>query len=485
MNLTLEVMGPYSAQMGTVSRKVFGSAGGLIGRAAMPGDRRDAWILPHTKVSKEHARISWIDGSFCIEDTSRNGIGLNSPKNRLAKGRLYPLKSGDRLFIDPYEISVSVASESYQPYQPHEELRRPVDVPSFSREEFGLEDEVDPMNLLDPQPAKPPRRQVPTAEDLNTASPWSGHYRPPDVLQPPPPPSPTPPALTPPPRPSSVLIPEGYNPLAPEDEAEPEPDELDLLFAPPAAPSPAPPPLEHRIDPPPFRPSPPPLPEAAVPPAQAPAAAAQNAAASAPADYQIGADLAAVLAGAGLHGVAVTPDLARTFGEILHVVVSGVMDVLKARHEIKDEFRMRMTHLRVADNNPLKFSVDVDDALHNLLVKRNQAYLSPVQAFEDAFQDLRHHQIAMLAGMRVAFEFMLAEFDPERLEEQFGRQIEKGALMGKGAGFRQLRSWRYWEMYRDKQAEIARDPEASFRKLFGEAFAKAYEEQLERLRTQR
>ncbi len=40
-------------------------------------------------------------------------------------------------------------------------------------------------------------------------------------------------------------------------------------------------------------------------------------------------------------------------------------------------------------------------------------------------------------------------------------------------------------MYRDKQLEIARDPEASFRKLFGEAFAKAYEEQLERLRTQR
>jgi type VI secretion system FHA domain protein len=204
-----------------------------------------------------------------------------------------------------------------------------------------------------------------------------------------------------------------------------------------------------------------------------------------PVPAQDGADLAAVLAGAGLEGVAVTPELAKSFGEILHVVVSGVMDVLKARHEIKDEFRMRMTHLRVADNNPLKFSVDVNDALHNLLVKRNQAYLSPVQAFEDAFQDLRHHQIAMLAGMRVAFEFMLAEFAPDRLEEQFGRRIDKGALMGKSGGLRHLRSWRYWDMYRDKQLEIARDPEASFRKLFGEAFAKAYEEQLERLRTER
>ena len=478
MNLTLEIIAPHSAQMGTASRKVFSPAGGLIGRVgAMPGDRRDAWILPHSKVSKEHARITLVDGSFYIEDTSRNGVSLNSPKNRLQKGRPYPLKSGDRLFIDPYEISVTVAGESH-PNEFWEEVPRPVDGPSFSREEFGLEEEVDPLNLLDPQPATPPRRKVPTAEELNTASPWSGHYRPPDVLQPPPPRAPTPP-----PRPSSVLMPEGYNPLAPEDEAEADPDELDLLFAPLMAPAPTPPPVE-RHDP----PSPPPLPtprvEAAVPPAPPPAAP-QNVPAPPSADYQSGSDLAAVLAGAGLQGVAVTPELARSFGEILHVVVAGVMDVLKARHEIKDEFRMRMTHLRVADNNPLKFSVDVDDALHNLLVKRNQAYLSPVQAFEDAFQDLRHHQIAMLAGMRVAFEFMLAEFAPDRLEEQFGRRIEKGGLMGKGAGLRQLRALKYWDLYRDKQAEIARDPEASFRKLFGEAFAKAYEEQLERLRTQR
>jgi type VI secretion system FHA domain protein len=438
VNLTLEIIASHSAQMGTENRKVFGSAGGIIGRVGgMPGDRRDAWILPHTKVSKEHARITFVDGTFYIEDASRNGVGLNSSKNRLAKGQPYPLKTGDRIFIDPYEIAVSVASESYQLYQ---ETRRPLDVPSFSRDEVGLEDEVDPLNLLDPQPVRPPRRKIPTADELNSASPWAGHYSPPHVVPPP--------AQTPPPRPSSMLIPEGYNPLEPE-EAAPEPDELEAFFAPLAAPAPTPPPVVRSIDRPQSSPS-----------------------LSPPAD-------------AGLEGVAVTPELARSFGEILNVVVSGVMDVLKARHQIKDEFRMRMTHLRVADNNPLKFSVDVNDALHNLLVKRNQAYLSPVQAFEDAFQDLRHHQLAMLAGMRVAFEFMLGEFAPDRLEEQFDRRIEKGALMGKGVGLKQLRSWRYWDLYRDKQLEIARDPEASFRKLFGEAFAKAYEEQLERLRTQR
>ena len=73
----------------------------------------------------------------------------------------------------------------------------------------------------------------------------------------------------------------------------------------------------------------------------------------------------------------------------------------------------------------MKFSANVEDALHNLLVKRNPAYLEPVEAFADAFDDLRDHQMAMLAGMRVAFEAMLADFDPDRLEEQFDRRFRK------------------------------------------------------------
>ena len=87
--------------------------------------------------------------------------------------------------------------------------------------------------------------------------------------------------------------------------------------------------------------------------------------------------LADVLAGAGFEGVAVTPELANSFGQILRVVVSGLMDVLHARQQIKEEFRLRLTHFRPADNNPLKFSANADDALHNLLIKRNAAYLGP------------------------------------------------------------------------------------------------------------
>ena len=129
------------------------------------------------------------------------------------------------------------------------------------------------------------------------------------------------------------------------------------------------------------------------------------------------------------------------------------MDVLQSRRQIKDEFRMRMTQFRPAENNPLKFSANVEDALHNLLVKRNAAYLGPVDAFEDAFADLRNHQLAMLAGMRVAFESMLAEFDPDRLQEEFDRQAceGSGARRRCATGTCSARNAR----------EMAKDPEAT------------------------
>ncbi len=149
-----------------------------------------------------------------------------------------------------------------------------------------------------------------------------------------------------------------------------------------------------------------------------------------------------VLKGAGIDA-AVTPELAEQFGQILRVVVEGVMDVLQARQRIKDEFRMRVTTFKAAQNNPLKFSANVDDALHNLLVKRNAAYLGPVDSFEDAFDDVRNHQMAMLAGVRVAFEAMLAEFNPDRLQEEFDRQ-------GKGSLISVPGKLRYWEQYREE-----------------------------------
>jgi type VI secretion system FHA domain protein len=504
MTLTLEVTEPHAEPRAVANRRVFSESGGIIGR-----EKNCDLVLPHAKVSGSHARITCSSGVFYIEDTSRNGVFLNSHKNRLERGRPYALKSGDRIYIDPYIVDVFVTAEeafpsvsdgsrdpdygSSNPFQdddPFVPRRSPLPTPSDRSPKKPVEvvpgQEVDPLKLISDRTPKPPSfSNAPNASDLERGSHLRGHYQPPAV---PPSPSATPLPTTPPP--NVPLIPADYDPMR-DDSFDIEPALPPRAAPPPATPPPTPreepptpPPVPVEMDPPQVKipvPAAPVLPPAVAPPSvrdEPTPRPPKPVPPAAPGDLRE-SDLAAVLAGAGLENIPVTSELARNFGQILRIVVSGVMDVLRARQQIKDEFRMRMTQFRPADNNPLKFSANVDDALHNLLVKRNAAYLEPVEAFDDAFDDLRDHQIAMLAGMRVAFESMLARFHPDKMEQDFERQLKRGAFLGVTAKLR------YWDLYRDKQQEMAKDPDASFRKLFGEEFAKAYEEQLARLKAER
>ena len=150
------------------------------------------------------------------------------------------------------------------------------------------------------------------------------------------------------------------------------------------------------------------------------------------------------------------------------------MEVLRARERMKDELRMRGTTFKVANNNPLKFSANVDDAFHNLFVKHNPAYLDPAAAFEDAFRDVRDHQAAFLSAMRLAFESMLSQLDPNNLQDEFDRQIK--GLDPRRAGEAALLGSVSRQVLRAREGCRNRLPP-----LFGDAFARAYEEQLERL----
>ncbi len=495
MVLTLEVTGSQAATLGAESRQVFSTEGGVIGRA-----KTSDWVLSHAKVSSRHAVISYGDGVFYIEDTSTNGVFINSPGNRLVRGRRYALQSGDRILIDPYEIEVSVSRTQeahvprrHDPYrreagvldaggaipgpfaiedpfapEPAAQQRptpRPTPPPGRSTPEPVPVEEVDPLKLLGGDVKPPPARIAPTAEELDRRSFVADHFEPPAVV---------PARVTQPPEP--FIIPADYDPL--RDDFVDRPPTVTLPPAPvataPVEPSDRVPVVElPRVTPPPEeeRGVPEPGPE---PPREEFSPAADQSKPS----RESTTGLDAVLSGAGLERIESTPELARGIGEIFRVVVAGVMDVLRSRQQVKDEFRMRMTQFRPADNNPLKFSANVEDALHNLLVKRNPAYLGPVEAFEDAFDDLRNHQLAVLAGLRVAFDSMLAEFDPNRLEKQFDRQVKRIPLL------RLIARLRYWDLYRDLRDEIDKDPDASFKRLFGEHFARAYEEQLNRLKAE-
>jgi type VI secretion system FHA domain protein len=565
MLLKLEVVGTQAGRLGEQRSKLFAAEGGSIGRVG-----GNDWVLPDQFVSSRHAAIQYADGQFYVIDTnSSNGVFLNSPNFRLEQGRPYPIKTGDRLLIDPFEIHVSVVEAAPQDLSlldapetqsvdrplPSPPLT-PVRPPALESDPFAVEDEVpfigtvpapasrgslrdqsliprssdraeepvDPLVALGlpggPKAAPPPR-----VEDLGRGSPLRSSFEAPRII-----PSRSPPSEDIPARGPSVTpmpaIPEDYNPLdtnieqAPSKPAPPpaaprrpppppaRPEYRQAAADPPpppreaqppkaaqrpapvapqrAPPSPAVSPSKPKAPPAPVAavrpaparppaPQPPPAPaRVAAPPPPAPSRPPAAPAAAAPATGQL--DFAALLAAAGLEGVQVTPELASSFGSILKTVVDGLRDVLRAREELKDQFRLRITNYAPRENNPIKFAANTEDALHNLLVRRNSAYLEPVAAFEGAFDDLRIHMMAMLAGMRAGYEAMLGNFDPDTLEQKFERHAKRGGLLG-GAT-----KQRYWELYRDVFKDMAGDADDSFRTLFGTAFAQGYDEQVRLLK---
>lgn len=87
-------------------------------------------------------------------------------------------------------------------------------------------------------------------------------------------------------------------------------------------------------------------------------------------------------------------------------------------------------------------------------------------------------RLAVQAGLRAGFNSMLDRLDPHKLEELYERKLKRTAMLGLG------NKAKYWEMFRAQFEAIDADREAHFQLLFGEAFALAYNEHLQKLTTE-
>ncbi|UGB39154.1 type VI secretion system-associated FHA domain protein TagH [Frateuria soli] len=426
--LVLAVLGPHAAQFGARSQKAFEGRDGSIGRA------EDCdWVLGAAGVSRVHAMVRCLNGMYFIEDRSTNGMLLNG--RPLVKGDPASLKDGDRLQIDTFEVGVRLQADSAilaQPAQvqaPAPAMAAAVPLPGgdFLDEMLGgpfgapqTPARGIPDEPLTPPPGGPAATLDPLAfldEPLGAA------------------PAPAPGAVQAASWNHSSGMADHFHPPGVAGQRQALPENWDLTmgdFAPKASPAPAPAPAA----PPPAPSAPPAMPAAAMAPA-----------------------------------TGVPPEL----DAIFRIVVDGVMDVLRARAEIKNTFRLPVTLIQRSENNPLKFAPTADEALQKLLAPANGAFLSGTDAFQDAFDDIRCHQMAMLAGVRAGFEAVLAHFNPDRLEQEVDGS-KRSAFGGKS---------RYWERYRENFEGLAKDPDECFRRLFGDEFARAYEEQLARLKSAR
>ncbi len=159
-------------------------------------------------------------------------------------------------------------------------------------------------------------------------------------------------------------------------------------------------------------------------------------------------------------------------GAAYRIMVEGLRDVLMTRASIKSEFRLGQTMISPDGNNPIKFSISGDQAVEAMLKPNMPGYLSAEKAAKEAMDDIKAHEVAMMTGMQAAIKDLLAKFDPATLSERI--ESKKGLFGAKKA--------KKWDVFEKMYGEIANEAEDDFQALFGKAFAKAYEDQLKKIR---
>lgn len=188
--------------------------------------------------------------------------------------------------------------------------------------------------------------------------------------------------------------------------------------------------------------------------------------------------LGALLQGLGTPGLrisALTPDTLQLIGQLLRESIRGAVELLVARAALKREMRAEMTMIVSRENNPLKFSPTVEVALQHLLGPPAPGFMPAAAAVRDAFDDLRAHQLGVMAGMRAALEGVLGRFDPQQLEAKLTHRSAINSLIPA------TRKAKLWESFQDLFAQLQAEAQDDFDELFGKAFLKAYEDQLDRL----
>ena len=461
MSLTLKVLSYKGLPLINELVAEFGVQGGSIGRK-----EGNALVLPDSEniVSGRHAEIVFQNGGFVFKDKSTNGsflvntgIGLNNSEAVLTTGEI--------IRIGEYEMLVTILDEQPQVFDFGFDSPLSAPVPHFESDPFAS-----PAGLLDVNPVfshqdpfdlgglnKP---LEPEFKDPIPSSVFHDSFAVPDVVA-------QAPATAAPgiedflkgldalSADKPVLAPATTAMDAVAQFASPVPpglpvDGLATFLDIPAMPN-------SQLEVPVFQPQP--AVTQPIMPVSQPAPQANNN------DAEL---IKMFLLGAGIRDQAFLadehlPQLMQNMGSVFRHLVEGLMDVLRARAEMKSQFRVSVTTIRSVDNNPLKFDPDVESVLKLMIAPKNPAFIEPNVAVKEAFRDIKFHQMAMTAGIQASLAEILYRFDP----------ISFDKILGEGLVFQ--KKARCWELYCEKYPELKA---LAVDEFFGDQFAEAYEKQM-------
>lgn len=164
-----------------------------------------------------------------------------------------------------------------------------------------------------------------------------------------------------------------------------------------------------------------------------------------------------------------SPETMFQLGQLMRESTQGAVELLSARTAIKKEVRAEVTVMGATANNAMKFSPTVEFALQYLLGPKTPGFMGPVESMRDTFDDLKAHQLGVMAGMRAALSEVLKRFDPAVLEGKLAPRSALASLLPSG------RKAQLWELFQQLFGQLVIEAEDDFDELFGRAFVREYE----------
>ena len=459
MALKLRVISDQYKALGRRSSCLFGVTGGRIGRA-----QDNDWILPDPDryVSSHHAKVVFRTGQWVLEDTSTNGVFVNGGDTPISVEGAYTLRDGDRLRFGDYEVLVSIDERNDFSPDASGQMPAPPAVAGNKRRapkprviEPTIDDLGEDLDITDLLSESAIRRQTPVVHGFELSDSMS--------------------VEAPQAKSSLGAMREGFASLlettddgaqrtVARDKKSPPPekssDDWQMQTRPydrrtmgvPGSPAA----LARESAPAPAAPT----------PVEKPRRATDTA----------GEGLDAFCRGAGIDPTALPMDAQNAVltlaGQMVREVVLGLMEALKSRSDTKTRLRLSQTTIQPTENNPLKFSASVDEAVLKLLDAHSTRYLGPIEAIRSSFADLKLHQQALGGAVQSAIDEMMNRIEPGELQERFDRGLKRGPLLGA------TNRMKYWDLYIEFYQVLNQRNEQGLPPIFAEEFARAYAEKV-------
>ncbi len=165
----------------------------------------------------------------------------------------------------------------------------------------------------------------------------------------------------------------------------------------------------------------------------------------------------------------------RNAGAIVRGAIDGIRDLLSTRALVKSELRIEHTMIRPTDNNTLKFVPDPQSCVMAMLGDPPPGFMNGPACMQQSVDDVKRHELAMVAALSGAVDDLLAQLDPERI------RAEGDTDSGIGTMFPAARKARYWQIFERVYRDLRdhQDDPAS-RSVLG-PMASAYARQISRV----